>query len=382
MFALLKRIRDGFNYYVFGRLAPEMIAKINDDKSLATEVKENLIASIMQNDPAKLLEQVNDDKNNIPTGLKEDLTVSIMGATQPQVAEPEEQVEELVEPDTTEEPYYSIMLDDRSYDKLTPQQLSTYLTQIERISLISKTYAVDDKLKDIILYTADCPTSPESYISNYQALPEVYGPNPLNEFDISVIKLANTEHMSRCDDEEQVVEPVQPTPTFKCILVGDGGVGKTAFVRRHLTGEFQQIYTPTLGVDVHPLVFNTNTPTKQVRFNVWDCAGQEKFSGLGSGYYGRADCAIIMFSLTSKLSFRSVCSWIIKVLITCGKIPFILVGTHNDVAEQSVTTDEIQPYLYNGIKYYPVSSKSNFNLGKPFLDLTKQLLGNDVQFHE
>lgn len=31
-------------------------------------------------------------------------------------------------------------------------------------------------------------------------------------------------------------------PTFKCILVGDGGTGKTTFVKRHITGEFEKKY--------------------------------------------------------------------------------------------------------------------------------------------
>ena len=39
-------------------------------------------------------------------------------------------------------------------------------------------------------------------------------------------------------------------PTFKLVLVGDGGVGKTTFVKRHLTGEFEKKYVATLGVEV------------------------------------------------------------------------------------------------------------------------------------
>ena len=67
-------------------------------------------------------------------------------------------------------------------------------------------------------------------------------------------------------------------PEFKLILVGDGGVGKTTFVKRHLTGEFEKKYVATLGVEVHPLVFHTNRGP--IKFNVWDTAGQEVSGGL------------------------------------------------------------------------------------------------------
>ena len=66
-------------------------------------------------------------------------------------------------------------------------------------------------------------------------------------------------------------------PEFKLILVGDGGVGKTTFVKRHLTGEFEKKYVATLGVEVHPLIFHTNRGP--IKFNVWDTAGQEVSSG-------------------------------------------------------------------------------------------------------
>lgn len=79
MFSLFKWIRECFNYYIFGQLAPEMIAKINDEKNNITQdVKDNLIASIMQNNPEKLIEQINDEKNALPVALKQDLMASIM----------------------------------------------------------------------------------------------------------------------------------------------------------------------------------------------------------------------------------------------------------------------------------------------------------------
>ena len=94
--------------------------------------------------------------------------------------------------------------------------------------------------------------------------------------------------------------PPRALPSFKCILVGDGGVGKTSFVKRLLTGEVEKRYIPTLGVDVYPpLLFQTNLG--QLHFNCWDCGGQAKFAELG--YYIEAKWAIILFSVYSKNTY-------------------------------------------------------------------------------
>ena len=45
----------------------------------------------------------------------------------------------------------------------------------------------------------------------------------------------------------------------------------------------QTLFAATLGVEVHPLCFHTNRG--EIKFNVWDTAGQEKFGGLRDGYY-------------------------------------------------------------------------------------------------
>lgn len=120
--------------------------------------------------------------------------------------------------------------------------------------------------------------------------------------------------------------------------------GKTTFVKRHLTGEFEKKYereygcwgstagrfrissptiihcssTPlthavvflaaaTIGVEVRPLDFSTNRG--KIRFYCWDTAGQEKFGGLRDGYYIHGQCAIIMFDVTSRLTYKNVPTW-------------------------------------------------------------------------
>lgn len=53
----------------------------------------------------------------------------------------------------------------------------------------------------------------------------------------------------------------------KIVLIGEGGSGKSTFIKRHLTGRFNNIYLPTLGVEVFPLG----------NYVVWDTSGQDKF---------------------------------------------------------------------------------------------------------
>merc|ERR1712227_1105810 len=163
-------------------------------------------------------------------------------------------------------------------------------------------------------------------------------------------------------------------PTFKLVLVGDGGVGKTTFVKRHLTGEFEKKYVATLGVEVHPLVFYTNRG--QIRFNVWDTAGQEKFGGLRDGYYIQGQCAIIMFDVTGRITYKNVPVWYRDLMRVCEAIPIVLVGNKVDVKERKVKVKQINFHRKKNLGYYDISAKSNFNYEKPFLYLAKKLVGD------
>ena len=60
-------------------------------------------------------------------------------------------------------------------------------------------------------------------------------------------------------------------------------------------------------MEVRPLDFTTNRG--KIRFYCWDTAGQEKFGGLRDGYYIHGQCAIIMFDVTSRLTYKNVPTW-------------------------------------------------------------------------
>lgn len=87
---------------------------------------------------------------------------------------------------------------------------------------------------------------------------------------------------------------------FKVIIAGAAGVGKTVLIKHHLTGEFEKKYIATMGVEIKPLSFSTSSGN--IIFDMWDCAGQEKFTSLNDRYYVGAQAAIIMFDVTSVAS--------------------------------------------------------------------------------
>lgn len=95
-------------------------------------------------------------------------------------------------------------------------------------------------------------------------------------------------------------------------------------MKRHLTGEFEKKYIATLGVEVHPLAFTTVSFSEPspllsllmcaqnyggIQFDVWDTAGQEKFGGLRDGYYINGQCGIIMFDVTSRITYKNIPNW-------------------------------------------------------------------------
>lgn len=163
-------------------------------------------------------------------------------------------------------------------------------------------------------------------------------------------------------------------PKFKLILVGDGGVGKTTFVKRHKTGEFEKKYIATMGVEVSGLRFHTNLG--EVVFNCWDTAGQEKFGGLRDGYYIGGQAAIVMFDVTARVTYKSVPSWHKDLVRVCENIPIVLVGNKVDCKDRKVKPKDITFHRKKNLQYYDISAKSNYNFEKPFLYIIRKLTGD------
>ena len=174
--------------------------------------------------------------------------------------------------------------------------------------------------------------------------------------------------------------PADVKAQFKLVLVGDGGTGKTTFVKRHLSGEFEKKYEPTINVEVHPLDFFTSYG--KIRFWCWDTAGQEKLGGLRDGYYIHGNCAIIMFDVTSRLTHKNVPIWHRDLTRVCQNIPIVLCGNKVDVRNRQVKAKQVIFHRRKNLQYYEISARSNYQFEKPFLYLLKKLVNEDLKLLE
>jgi GTP-binding nuclear protein Ran len=150
--------------------------------------------------------------------------------------------------------------------------------------------------------------------------------------------------------------------TYKLVIVGDGGVGKTAYLTKLLTGNFSTRYVPTAGESVHLLKIPTNKGL--MKFEVHDTAGNHILGNLSSEKW---DCAIIMFDLTSDPTYQTVSNWEWDS-IDRGIINYSELGKHASVlCSRRPNT-----------KYYHTSGKSGFQILDPILWLLKKLLNEDL----
>lgn len=161
--------------------------------------------------------------------------------------------------------------------------------------------------------------------------------------------------------------------TFKIVLIGEGNVGKTTFLKLHLTGDFTTRHVATIGCEVDPLCFDTNYG--RITFNIWDCAGEEQYLGLREGYYLKADAAIVFFDVTNQGSFDAVESWVTLFQKFAPQGEIVICGNKCDEKNRTVKPKLIQSKVSKNT-YYDVSAKTNYNFEKPFLSLARTLTGH------
>ncbi|KAL9654968.1 hypothetical protein ABK040_008757 [Willaertia magna] len=116
---------------------------------------------------------------------------------------------------------------------------------------------------------------------------------------------------------------------LKLLIVGDSGVGKSAFLTQKVENKFSCESKVTLGVDFK--VEFIQLQDKLIKLQYWDTCGLERFKSFLSAYYRGCHGILLMFDVTDASSFLSIESWIVSIRKVIDNIPILLIGNKCDL---------------------------------------------------
>ncbi|KAM3957789.1 ras-like protein A isoform 1-T1 [Aphomia sociella] len=165
----------------------------------------------------------------------------------------------------------------------------------------------------------------------------------------------------------------QPT-LHKVIMVGSGGVGKSALTLQFMYDEFVEDYEPTKADSYRKKVVLDG---EEVQIDILDTAGQEDYAAIRDNYFRSGEGFLCVFSITEPESFDATQEFREQILRVKNdeNIPFLLVGNKSDLADKRrVPLDTCRERAQNWqVPYVETSAKTRENVDKVFFDLMREI---------
>jgi len=163
--------------------------------------------------------------------------------------------------------------------------------------------------------------------------------------------------------------------SFKIILVGDSGVGKSCLSIKASRNYFEDFYSPTVGFEF--LTFNVKVEDQNIKLQIWDTCGQEVYRSLISSFYRSASLAIIVYSIDSEESFSNIEKWLNDIKSQSNpNIKIFLIGNKADLEDKRQVTKENGENFFklNKLSFFTeTSAKTGFNVQNVFIEVAKVL---------
>ncbi|XP_074559790.1 ras-related protein RABC2b-like isoform X1 [Curcuma longa] len=164
--------------------------------------------------------------------------------------------------------------------------------------------------------------------------------------------------------------------TFKIVLIGDSGVGKSSIILNYTSDNQGGLPSPTIGVDFKTKILTLDD--MKIKLTIWDTAGQERFRTLTSSFYRGAHGIIMVYDVTRKDTFTSLTNkWIeeLKLYSAYHDTIKVLVGNKLDLESSRMVTREEGMAFANqhDFLFYESSAKTGENVTELFEGLLKAL---------
>ena len=154
---------------------------------------------------------------------------------------------------------------------------------------------------------------------------------------------------------------------YKIIFIGDAGVGKTTIISRIMNNPFTEEYEPSIGVDF--MSKNLKYNGQNVKLQIWDTAGQEKYKGLIPSYVRNSSIVFIVYDISVKTTFDNVTKWI-NFIKSIENTTLILCGNKIDLENREVKKEEGEEFAKKErIRFFEVSAKTEENVKNMFYNV-------------
>ena len=150
--------------------------------------------------------------------------------------------------------------------------------------------------------------------------------------------------------------------SYKIVLVGDTGVGKSSIATQFANNEFSDFQESTIGAAFFTKSIEIDGTSYKI--DVWDTAGQERYHSLTPMYYRGAKIALIVFDITNLLSYEKMKQWSSEIKNSVNNIVITIVGNKIDLEHTRKVSkeDAIEYCRQEGFEYYETSAKTAENI--------------------
>ena len=165
------------------------------------------------------------------------------------------------------------------------------------------------------------------------------------------------------ESHEDSVDNSISVTRHKIIFVGDAATGKTSIINRIIDNPFNDTYEVSIGIDF--MSKNIRFRGQNIKIQIWDSAGQEKYKGLIPSYVRNSSIVFIVYDISKRSSFDNIPNWI-SFVKNIEKTTMILCGNKTDL-EREVEKNEGQDLAKKeGLLFFECSAKTNENIKNMF----------------